>query len=76
MTIGLRSLSMNTDLLFSDLIITLCGSTPKKYVPLKPKGIFLQTYDNYDYNNEKIQPEDDVFESTEPLPIKLKLSSI
>lgn len=63
-------------LLLFYLIITLCGSTPKKDVPLKPKGIFLQTYDNYDYNNEKIQPEDDVFESTEPLPIKLKLSSI
>lgn len=69
------------DQLFSyvnlDMVMSLCRHTPsREALSIRAQELVFHPYDYEAYEKEKIQPDDQPYEVTESLPIKVKLSNI
>ena len=63
--------------LFLDMVMSLCRHTPSRDVlSIRAQELIFHPYEGDAYEKEKIQPDDQPYEVTESLPIKVKLSNI
>jgi len=58
------------------MVMSLCRQTPARNFSVRAQELVFHPYDYEGYEKEKIQPDDQHYEVTEPLPIKVKLSNI
>jgi hypothetical protein len=59
------------------MVMSLCRHTPSRdALSIRAQELVFHPYDHDGYEKEKIQPDDQLYEVTEPLPIKVKLSNI
>jgi hypothetical protein len=58
------------------MVMSLCRQTPARSFSVRAQELVFHPYDYEGYEKEKIQPDDQHYEVTEPLPIKVKLSNI
>jgi hypothetical protein len=68
----------NFNRLFSlDMVMSLCRHTPSRNaLSIRAQELVFHPYEYDAYEKEKIQPDDQPYEVTESLPIKVKLSNI
>jgi hypothetical protein len=58
------------------MVMSLCRHTPSRNVSIRAQELVFHPYEHDIYEKEKIQPDDQPYEVTESLPIKVKLSNI
>ncbi|CAM4891744.1 unnamed protein product [Rotaria socialis] len=59
------------------MVMSLCRHTPSRgALSIRAQELIFHPYDYEAYEKEKIQPDDQPYEATESLPIKVKLSNI
>jgi len=59
------------------MVMSLCRHTPSRHaLSIRAEELIFHPYDYEGYEKEKIQPDDQPYEVTESLPIKVKLSNI
>ncbi|CAF1427496.1 unnamed protein product [Adineta steineri] len=59
------------------MVMSLCRHTPSRNtLSIRAQELVFQPYDYDGYEKEKIQPDDQPYQVTESLPIKVKLSNI
>ena len=60
-----------------DMVMSLCRNTPSRNaLSIRAQELIFHPYEGDAYEKEKIQPDDQPYEVTESLPIKVKLSNI
>jgi len=58
------------------MVMSLCRHTPSRNLSIRAQELVFHPYEYDAYEKEKIQPDDQPYEVTESLPIKVKLSNI
>jgi hypothetical protein len=59
------------------MVMSLCRHTPSRdALSIRAQELVFHPYEYDVYEKEKIQPDDQPYEVTEPLPIKVKLSNL
>jgi len=59
------------------MVMSLCRHTPSRdALSIRAQELIFHPYEHDAYEKEKIQPDDQPYEATESLPIKVKLSNI
>jgi len=58
------------------MVMSLCRHTPSRALSIRAQELVFHPYEYDAYEKEKIQPDDQHYEVTESLPIKVKLSNI
>jgi len=59
------------------MVMSLCRQSPsREALSVRAQELVFHPYDHEVYEKEKIQPDDQIYEVTESLPIKVKLSNI
>jgi hypothetical protein len=62
---------------YLDMVMSLCRHTPSRNpLSVRAQELVFHPYEYDAYEKEKIQPDDQPYEVTESLPIKVKLSNI
>lgn len=59
-----------------DMLVSLCRHSPSRYLSVRGQELVFHPYEYEGYEKEKIQPDGSLYDGTEPMPIKVKLSNI
>lgn len=58
------------------MVVSLCRHTPSRNLSVRAQELIYNPYEYDGFEKEKIQPDDEPYQVTESLPIKVKLSNI
>jgi len=58
------------------MVMSLCRRSPTRDLSIRAQELIFHPYEYDGYEKEKIQPDDQPYEVTESLPIKVKLTNI
>lgn len=59
------------------MVMSLCHQAPTRdALSIRAQELIFHPYDYEGYEKEKIQPDDEPYDATESVPIKVKLTNI